>query len=98
MPLLCLCLEQIYPPKYVPTPRATVDSSLITLSGASIFVRINEKNKRTNAVIKKPANIAIKIKNISFLKDDEVRLLVFINKKSLLKLKLKGKANKAVFS
>lgn len=81
IPLLCLCREQIYPPKYVPTPRATVDNSLITLSGASIFVSIKEKNKSTNPVIKKPANIATKTKNISFLTETEARLLVFDNKK-----------------
>ena len=88
IPLLCLRFEQIYPPKYVPTPSATVDNSLITLSGASIFVRINEKNKRTRTVIKKPASIAKKTKNISFLTDDDdVRLLVKVCKKSLLKLR-----------
>lgn len=86
IPLLCLCFEHMYPPKYVPTPRATVESSFITFSGASILVRIKEKNSKTSAVIRNPANIAIKTKNISFLTDAEERLLVCANKKSLLKL------------
>ncbi len=72
----------MYPPKYVPTPSATVDNSLMTLLGASILVRINEKNNRTSIVIKKPARIAAKTNKISFfIDDDEERLLELVSKK-----------------